>query len=82
MSCVGRIGEVAVASNREAGFNIARQVTRIPLRDEINPVFVAEYLKTPGVQNYFLAELRTVAQPTLNVKQIKETLGSGPINLH
>jgi type I restriction enzyme S subunit len=30
-------------------------------------------LRTDAVQNYFKGELRTVAQPTLNIKQIAET---------
>lgn len=74
ISCVGRIGEIAVATRNEQGFNIARQVTRVPLREDVSSVYVASYLRSETVQNYFRAELRTVAQPTLNVKQIKETL--------
>ncbi len=74
ISCVGRIGEIALATQNEAGFNIARQVTRVPLKPNVSNVYIAEYLRTDRIQNYFTAELRTVAQPTLNVKQIKETL--------
>ncbi len=74
ISCVGSIGEVAVATTREKGFNIARAVARIPIVDDLLRAFVAEYLRSPIVQEYFVKELRTVSQPTLNIKQISETL--------
>jgi type I restriction enzyme S subunit len=34
---------------------------------------LAEQLKTQKVQRYFKSETRAVAQPTLNIKQLKET---------
>jgi type I restriction enzyme, S subunit len=73
VSCVGSIGVVAMASEREAGFNIARAVSRIRLSNRVTRRFMAEQLRTPGVQRYFNQELRTVSQPTLNIKQICET---------
>ncbi len=73
VSCVGSIGVTVLATPAMKGFNIARAVARIPLAEGMNRVFVASYLKTDAVQNYFTGELRTVAQPTLNIKQIAET---------
>jgi type I restriction enzyme, S subunit len=73
VSCVGSIGVVALADQSVQGFNIARAVARIPLADNINRVFMASYLKTDFVQHYFTNELRTVSQPTLNIKQLSET---------
>ena len=71
--CVGAsAGLVAIADESVKGFNIARAVARIPLADSANPVFIAEYLRTQSVQRRFQSELRTVAQPTLNIKQINE----------
>ena len=55
------------------GFNIARAVSRIPVSEQVNRVFLASYLRTDFVQRYFTSELRTVSQPTLNIKQICET---------
>lgn len=72
VSCVGSIGVTVLATPAMKGFNIARAVARIPLAEGINRVFIASYLKTDAVQNYFKAELRTVAQPTLNIKQLAE----------
>jgi type I restriction enzyme S subunit len=43
------------------------------LSQEFNRVFVASYLKNNFAQRYFVKELRTVSQPTLNIKQISET---------
>lgn len=74
VSCVGSIGEIAVASDADRGSNVARAVARIPLKNGVSRAFVAAYLRTDAVQNYFTKELRTVSQPTLNIKQISETL--------
>jgi type I restriction enzyme S subunit len=73
ISCVGSIGSVALADSSLTGFNIVRAVARVPLRDEIDQVFVASQLMTPELQNFFRRETRTVAQPTLNIRQIEET---------
>lgn len=73
VSCVGSIGVVALLDESVKGFNIARAVARIPLAEATNRVFLAAYLKTDFVQHYFTSELRTVSQPTLNIKQISET---------
>lgn len=72
VSCVGSIGVTVLATPAMKGFNIARAVARIPLAEGVNRIFIASYLRTDAVQNYFKAELRTVAQPTLNIKQLAE----------
>jgi type I restriction enzyme S subunit len=79
ISCVGSIGEIAVASSREVGFNIARAVARVPITDDLQRLFIAEYLRSSVVRRYFTKELRTVSQPTLNIKQISETLVPLPL---
>ena len=73
VSCVGSIGVVALANESVKGFNIARAVARIPLAESTDRLFMAAYLNTDFVQRYFTNELRTVSQPTLNIKQITET---------
>lgn len=72
VSCVGSTGVIALADESVEGFNIARAVARVPLADSINREFMAGYLQTEYVQRYFKSELRTVSQPTLNIKQIAE----------
>jgi len=73
VTCVGSIGVVALVDSSMTGFNIARAVSRIPASDKVDRVFLASYLQTEHVQRYFTSELRTVSQPTLNIKQICET---------
>jgi len=74
VSCVGSVGVVALASQQERGFNIARAVARIRVGEKADREFVAAQLGTDAVQRYFTQELRTVSQPTLNIKQISEAL--------
>lgn len=73
VSCVGSIGTVSVVSAKDIGSNVARAVARVPIADPITRSYVAAYLRTEPPQRYFRAELRTVAQPTLNIKQLAAT---------
>jgi len=73
VSCVGTIGVVALVSDSEKGFNIARAIARIRPSDDVSRIYLAEYLMTDFAQRYFTSELRTVSQPTLNIKQLGET---------
>ena len=74
ISCVGSIGEVAMVTPDLKGWNIARAVARAPLdHGLVTREYVAAFLRSSFVQRYFTNELRTVSQPTLNIKQIKET---------
>lgn len=73
VSCVGSVGVVAAVEESQKGFNIARAVARVPVAESIERSFVIAYLKTDYVQRYFVSELRTVSQPTLNIKQLSET---------
>jgi type I restriction enzyme S subunit len=73
VSCVGSIGSVALVDCGAKGFNIARAVARIPFDvSKVRGLFLLNYLRTAQMQRYFTAETRTVAQPTLNIKQLSE----------
>lgn len=74
VSCVGSVGTVALADESLQGFNIARAVARIPLSSAVDRHYVAAYLETEHVQESFAGEARTVSQPTLNIRQLAETL--------
>lgn len=74
VSCVGTIGEIATTNSDVIGFNIARAVARVPIDRPSLRFYVAEYLRTARVKRYFTKELRTVSQPTLNIKQLGDTL--------
>jgi type I restriction enzyme S subunit len=73
ISCVGSIGIIAEARPEDIGSNIARAVARVPVSKDVNRTWLAAYLRSQRVQRYFTSELRTVSQPTLNIKQIQET---------
>ncbi len=73
IACVGSIGRVGWVTEEMVGWNIARAVTRIPIRDGVNREYVYRYLQSPVVQGYFERETRAVAQPTLNVGLIAKT---------
>jgi type I restriction enzyme S subunit len=72
VSCVGSIGVIALADDSTRGFNIARAVARIPVANTCDRIFIAAQLESDAIQHYFVRELRTVSQPTLNIKQIAE----------
>ena len=73
IACVGSIGAVALAHKGLLGVNIARAVARVPSDpSKIDRIFLAAQLQTKRVQDYFNREIRLVAQPTLNIKQIAE----------
>jgi len=74
ISCVGTTGIVALVDAADVGSNVARAITRVPIDDPVLRRYVAEHLRADRAQKYFRAELRTVSQPTLNVKQITQTL--------
>ncbi|MEZ9105676.1 restriction endonuclease subunit S [Vibrio cyclitrophicus] len=73
IACVGSIGKVGWVNESMVGWNIARAVTRIPLKDSVNREYVFRYLQSPVIQGYFQKETRAVAQPTLNVGLISKT---------
>jgi type I restriction enzyme S subunit len=73
LSCVGSVGVISLASADDIGSNVVRAVARVPISDAILRTYVAAVLRSPRVQRYFVNELRTVSQPTLNIKQIGET---------
>ena len=82
LSCVGSIGTVAEVGPADIGSNIARAVARIPVSETVNRKWLAACLRSSTIQRYFTNELRTVSQPTLNIKQIEETeINLPPIEL-
>ncbi len=64
---------MALADESVKGFHIARAVARIRLAESTDRLLMAASLNTDFVQRYFTNELRTVSQPTWNIKQIIET---------
>jgi len=74
IACVGSIGLIALADVRLKNFNIVRAVARVRPSDKLDRLFLASYFTTSFAQDYFKNSTRTVTQPTLNIKQIEETI--------
>ena len=73
IACVGAtIGKVVLVDKRCKGFNIVRATAKVRCSDELNNVFLLSVLRNGFYQNQFKGLSRTVAQPTLNIKQIEE----------
>jgi type I restriction enzyme S subunit len=70
VSSVGTLGRVAVTSQADIGSNVNRAIVRVPISDPILRRYVAGYLQTAVPQRYFRQEARTVAQATLNVREV------------
>ena len=82
VSCVGSIGTVCKVPAEAKDVNIARAVSRVPLRKEISRDFMLYCLRSDAVQRHFFKETRTVSQPTLNISLIKTApVFQPPLNL-
>lgn len=74
VSCVGSIGTTALCMPEMRGMNIARAVARVPADpDKVDRLYLLSYMRTDFVQDYFRSQVRTVNQPTLNIKELGET---------
>jgi type I restriction enzyme, S subunit len=71
---VGSIGKLGVVPPSWAGANIARAVARILPIPEVSRDYLLVVLRSERVQTYFAEATRTLAQPTLNVGLIEQTL--------
>lgn len=74
LACVGAtIGKIALADSSHKGFNIVRAVARVRCNSEkLNRFYLCQLLLTSYYQFNLKNLARTVAQPTLNIKQIEE----------
>jgi type I restriction enzyme S subunit len=64
------IGETAIAQPECAGFNIARAVAKLPVR-EFNARYVHLWLQTGRAVDWMKGDSREVARPTLNLEQLQ-----------
>ena len=64
------IGETAIAQPECAGFNIARAVAKLPVR-EFSARYVHLWLSTSRALHWMKGDSREVARPTLNLEQLQ-----------
>lgn len=72
LTLVGSIGKTALTDDSMLGYNVARAVAVIPVKPSVNRKWVKYFLDSPNVQNYFIEELNTTVQATLNLKSVKK----------
>ncbi|MBC7819649.1 MAG: restriction endonuclease subunit S, partial [Planctomycetaceae bacterium] len=67
------IGTVAIAPTSCAGFNIARAVAKVPIRD-VSAEYVFQWFNTSKALSWMVGDAREVARPTLNLEQLRTIL--------
>jgi type I restriction enzyme S subunit len=70
ITLVGSTGQVAVASPELSGWNVARAVGVVPVRDRDLARWVAWCLQTPSARAFLDSRLNTTVQSTLNLRDL------------
>ena len=70
LTLVGSVGEAAVASEDLAGWNVARAIAVIPVREDIGAYWVQLALNSPEVKHVIDYSLNTTVQATLNLRDV------------
>jgi type I restriction enzyme S subunit len=72
LTLVGTVGEVAVVPDTLQGWNVARAVAVIPVRDGVGAPWVKLALNAPQVRAMIDGRLNTTVQATLNLKDVAQ----------
>ncbi len=72
LTLVGTVGEAAVVPGSLAGWNTARAVAVIPVREEIGAYWVQVALRAPQVRERIDSRLNTTVQVTLNLGDVAQ----------
>lgn len=72
LTLVGTVGETAVVPAELAGWNVARAVAVVPIRDDVGSYWVKLALEAPAVRETIQGRLNTTVQATLNLKDVDE----------
>lgn len=78
MGVVGSIGKLGIAPQSWKGANIARAICRIKVNDLVNKDYILLLLQSRFMQNNFIGDTKTLAQPTLNIGLIRLSLTPVP----
>lgn len=70
LTLVGTVGEAAVVPDSLAGWNTARAVAVIPVREDITAYWVKLALSAPTVREIIDSSLNTTVQATLNLRDV------------
>jgi type I restriction enzyme S subunit len=72
LTLVGTVGEVAIVPPVLAGWNTARAVAVIPVKQEIGAYWVKLALQSPEVRHLIDSRLNTTVQATLNLRDVAQ----------
>ena len=72
LTLVGTVGETAIVPEKLAGWNTARAVGVIPVRDDIGAYWVQLALRAPEVRERIDSRVNTTVQVTLNLGDVSE----------
>ncbi|MDC4206693.1 MAG: restriction endonuclease subunit S [Candidatus Manganitrophus sp.] len=72
LTLVGTVGEAAVVPASLAGWNTARAVAVIPVRQEVGAYWVMLALRAPAVRQIIDSRLNTTVQATLNLRDVAQ----------
>lgn len=72
MSLVGSLGQTAIVPPGLCGWNVARAVAVVPIRDNIGADWVAYALRSPRLQHRMRTHATTTVQATLNLQDVRE----------
>ncbi|MEU9172161.1 restriction endonuclease subunit S [Streptomyces sp. NPDC048420] len=71
LTLVGSTGQVAVASDRLAGWNVARAIGVLRPISDISPRWLQYFIESEVAQQYIREHLNTTVQATLNLKDVR-----------
>jgi type I restriction enzyme S subunit len=71
---VGNPGVSVVVSDYFKGWNVARAIGVLKLKDKSDGSYISYSLQHPGVRNLLLTSCNTTVQPTLNLKELKDVI--------
>jgi type I restriction enzyme, S subunit len=72
LTIVGTIGETAIVPSYLAGWNTARAVAVIPVRQDIGAYWVQMALRGPAIREIIDSRLNTTVQATLNLHDVAQ----------
>ena len=70
LTLVGTVGEAAVVPYDLAGWNLARAVALVPVRQDIGADWIMAVLQTPQLRHRIFARVNTTVQTTLNLADV------------
>ncbi|MFF0133784.1 restriction endonuclease subunit S [Streptomyces mirabilis] len=71
LTLVGSTGQVAIASDRLAGWNVARAIGVLRPISDISPRWLQYFIESEDAQQYIREHLNTTVQATLNLKDVR-----------